>query len=323
VPTGGEILTEVQESAAERGGNPDLDGIRRKYLTQLHDYTNRDLILYSTDWLNSSHPVVSIRLVDMQGMMEVTRDLRGPELDLILHSPGGSAEATASIVRYLRRKFKDIRVFVPLGAMSAATMWSLAANEIVMGKHSQLGPIDPQLITAQGQAPARAVIEQFERAKKECGEDPSAIGAWFPILQQYAPALLEQCEKAEVLARSLVGKWLEDYMFGGKKDAAKKAHRLADYFANYELHESHSLGITREDARRRGAVVLDLEKDQNLQDLVLSVHHATLITFQGIAAKIVENHMGRAFVELQQAVQVPLPGVAPPPPQTPSPPATT
>jgi ClpP class serine protease len=30
--------------------------------------------------------------------------------------------------------------------MSAATMVACAANQIVMGKHSFLGPIDPQLI---------------------------------------------------------------------------------------------------------------------------------------------------------------------------------
>ena len=70
-------------------------------------------------------------------MMEVCRDLNGPGLDLILHSPGGSAEATASIVRYLRRNFDHIRVFVPVAAMSPATMWALAGDVIVMGKHSQ------------------------------------------------------------------------------------------------------------------------------------------------------------------------------------------
>lgn len=75
-------------------------------------------------------------------MMEVCKDLDGPNLDVLLHSPGGSPEAAASIVRYLRTKFSNVRVFVPLAAMSA-----LPANVIVMGKHSQLGPIDPQMVT--------------------------------------------------------------------------------------------------------------------------------------------------------------------------------
>lgn len=139
--------------------------------------------------------------------MEVCKDLPGPNLDILLHSPGESPEAVASIVRYLRRKFSDIRVFVPLAAMSAATMWALASNRVVMGKHSQLGPIDPQLVSGIWQAPARAILRQFDQAKEEC-RDPALLGAWIPILQQYGPALIQQCEAAEALAKRLVEEWL-------------------------------------------------------------------------------------------------------------------
>lgn len=306
--TWGEILTEVMESAQQSGGNPDLDGIRRKYLRKLHEKTGRDTILYSTDWLGGANPQSSIVLEDMQGLMEVSKGLTGPELDVILHSPGGSAEATASLVRYLRKKFTDIRVFVPIAAMSAATMWALSANEIVMGKHSQVGPIDPQLVSPQGWAtPARAVLEQFERAKRECAADPSVVGAWYPILQQYGTGLLDQCEKAEQLARRLVGEWLAAFMFVGEKDAKSKAEKVADYFADYGKHQSHNLGIDREEARAQGLNVTDLEHDDELQDAVLSVHHATIHTFAGAAVKIVENHLGKAFVKLSQAVQVQVP----------------
>lgn len=308
MPTWGEILNELNESAQQRGGTPDLDGIRRNYLGRLHEKTGRDTILYSTDWLGGGNPQSSIVLEDMQGLMEVSKGLKGPELDVILHSPGGSAEATASLVRYLRKKFTHIRVFVPVAAMSAATMWALSANEIVMGKHSQLGPIDPQLISPQGWVtPARAVLEQFERAKRECAADPSVVGAWYPILQQYGTGLLDQCEKAEQLARRLVGEWLAAYMFEGMDDAVEKAKTVADYFADYGTHQSHNLGIDREQARDQGLRVTDLEEDDELQDAVLSVHHATIHTFAGPAVKIVENHLGKAFVKISQVVQMQVP----------------
>lgn len=310
MPSWGEILAEISASAAARGGQPDLDGIRRKYLTELHRLTGRDTIVYATDWLRGAQPMSSLDLGDMQGMMEVCQGLKGPELDVILHSPGGSAEATASIVRYLRGKFSEIRVFVPLAAMSAATMWSLAGDCVVMGKHSQLGPIDPQLITSQGAAtPARAVIEQFERAKAEVQANPAALGAWAPILQQYGPALLEQCEKAEQLARRLVQEWLAAYMFAKDMDEAAKAEETARYFADYGTHQSHSLGITRDQARGHGVRVIDLEDDQALQDSVLSVHHATLHTLNGPTVKIIENQYGKAFVlQVQQIVATQAPG---------------
>lgn len=306
MPTWGEILQELQDGIA-RTGAPDFDGIRRKYIAQLHELTGRDTIVYATDWMNTGGPITSIVISDMQGLMEVCKGLAGPNLDIVLHSPGGSAEATASIVRYLRQKFTHIRVFVPLAAMSAATMWALAADEIVMGKHSQLGPIDPQLVSTQGQFPARAIIEQFERAKRECASDPSLLGAWVPILQQYGPSLLEQCEKAEDLAKRLVTEWLEAYMFKDRENARELAEATAGWFANYEIHQSHSLGISREAAEGQQVNVTNLEDDQDLQDAVLSVHHATIHTLSmGPSVKIIENHLEKAFVLSQQTMQVPL-----------------
>jgi hypothetical protein len=179
-----------------------------------------------------------------------------------------------------------------------------------MGNHSQLGPIDPQLVSGAWQAPARAILRQFEQAKEEC-RDPALLGAWIPILQQYGPALIQQCEAAETLAKRLVQEWLEQYMFLQYSDRAERAERTADYFADYETHQSHSLGIDREQAREHGVIVDNLESNQDLQDAVLSVHHATMHTFQGPAVKIVENHLGRAFVKVAQQMIVQMPMTAP------------
>lgn len=238
-------------------------------------------------------------------MMEVCHGLPGPHLDLILHSPGGSAEAAASIVRYLRTKFTHIRVFVPLAAMSAATMVALAADEIVMGKHSQLGPIDPQLMFAPMPSPARAVIDQFERAKRECSTNPSMLGAWAPILQQYGPALLELCERQDKLSRRLVKEWLSSHMFSGATDADQNATDAANFFADFGIDGSHALGIDRDLARSKMIVVTDLEDDPELQDLVLSVHHSSMHTWSTPAVKIIENHMGKRFVQSQQQFVIP------------------
>ena len=111
--------------------------------------------------------------------MDVTGGLHDKNLDLILHSPGGSPEAAEGIVSYLRSRFQNIRVIVPELAMSAATMISCAANEIVMGKHSFLGPIDPQLLVStqlgQRYVPAQAVLDQFDKAQKECHVPAQAV----------------------------------------------------------------------------------------------------------------------------------------------------
>ncbi len=237
----------------------------------------------------------------MQGMMEVFHGLKGHKLDLFLHSPGGSGEAARTIVQYLRTKFTDIRVFIPLAAMSAATMIALAADRIVMGRHSQLGPIDPQLVWPKTGllAPMGSIKDQFERAKAEIKQDPDGLGAWIPILESYAPALLIECDRADKLSKGLVKDWLKAYMFkqlsaNDPQAAEVKAAEVAEFFASYKQHGSHGVGIYRDDARNHGVVIDDLESDSKLQDAVLSVHHATLLSL-GQTVKIIDNHQGKTF----------------------------
>ena len=243
--------------------------------------------------------------------MEAVSNVHEKNLDLILHSPGGQAEAAESIVDYLRSRFDHIRVFVPIAAMSAATMVALSTNEIVMGQHSQLGPIDPQFIIATPEgprsAPAKAILNQFELAKKECKE-PANLAAWMPILRTYAPGLLTQCVASQELAVRMVSRWLAKYMFAGEIDAAEKAEKIASWFADYESFQSHGRRVGPEQALEQNVKVVGLESDQHLQDAVLAVHHATMHTFSGtIAAKIIENHHGRAWVSTSGEIRVAVP----------------
>ena len=238
--------------------------------------------------------------------MEAVSNIEGPTLDIIVHSPGGSAETAESIVSYLRKRFEHIRAIVPLAAMSAATMIVLSADEIVMGKHSQLGPIDPQFVitTPEGprSAPAKAILKQFDRAKEEC-KTPGNIAAWMPILRGYLPGLLTQCEDSQQLAEQLVSQWLRDYMFSGESDACAKACKVSAYFADYDEFLSHARPIDLEQALELGLNVTELESDEDLQDAVLSVHHATMHTFSGTSSvKIIENHRGRTWAVLSGQV---------------------
>ena len=311
MPTWGEILRELQQTKAPVGVGWDFDGVRRKYLVALHELTRRAVILYSTAYLESRPipPVdLQIGLHDIQGFMEAASNIEEKNLDLILHSPGGSAEAAESVVTYLRKRFDHIRVFVPIAAMSAATMVALSADEIVMGQHSQLGPIDPQFIiyTPEGprSAPAKAILNQFELAKKECKE-PSNLAAWMPILRGYMPGLLTQCIDSRKLAVRMVSAWLKEYMFANDNDAELKANAIAEWFADYDSFSSHGRRVSPDQAIEKGLKVSWLEDDQDLQDAVLSVHHVAMHTFSGTpAAKIIENHHGRAWVRMSGQILV-------------------
>src|SRR6266545_3886710 len=78
-----------------------------------------------------------------------------------------------------------------------------------MGKHSSLGPIDPQIYGM----PAHGVVEEFERAAKELQQNPTRVALWQPIIAKYHPTLIGECEKAIRWSVSMVKSWLVDGMF--------------------------------------------------------------------------------------------------------------
>lgn len=66
-------------------------------------------------------------------------------IDLILHTPGGLALAAELISMALKHHEGPATVMVPFYAMSGGSLIALAADEILMGRESILGPLDPQL----------------------------------------------------------------------------------------------------------------------------------------------------------------------------------
>jgi hypothetical protein len=73
---------------------------------------------------------------------------------------------------------------------------------------------------------------------------------------------------------------------------------LSDDLGSHELTKSHARHISMQKARDLGINVASLEDDGNLQELVLTVHHACIQTLAGSGAiKMIENHNGVAFVQ--------------------------
>jgi len=334
MPSWGEIGAEIARTPVSAAGVSNLDIVRRKYLATVHALTGRAVISYATRWTisgpsNASPSSLSISAGDVAAFMEAVYGIQEKSLDILIHSPGGSAEAADAIVTYLRSKFDKIRIFVPHMAMSAATMICCAADEIVMGRHSFNGPIDPQITiqTSLGlrQVAAQAIIDQFNLAVKECN-DPAKIRAWLPMLTQYGPDLLITCSNADKLSKTLVKNWLEKFMFSGEATAKKKALRISKWMSDHNQFKTHGKPISRDEARAHGMKIVDLEDDQPLQDAVLSAYHALTHTFASApqVLKIVENHLGKSFIEQSTPpvppIQFPFPFPANPFPKPSAPP---
>ena len=299
MPNWGEVLTEIQGTSID---NP-LDLIRRKYLNIMHKYTDRNVIAYYSGFLQKPNQNVSIDDNDKNALMQVVHGLDKSEgLDLILHTPGGNTAATESIVKYLKAVFgNDIRAFVPQIAMSAGTMIALSCKEIIMGKQSNIGPIDPQF----GGMSCAGVIEEVENAKKDISSNPAFIPVWQVILSKYHPTFIGDCQKAIDWSNKMVKDWLISNMLAAEPDKENIAQKIIDTLGSHKETYTHAKHIHIDECVDLGIKVVELEnlmkkpidECNDLQDCVLTIHHTFMHTFSNSnAIKIVENHNGSAMI---------------------------
>ncbi|HRH66233.1 MAG TPA: S49 family peptidase [Bacteroidia bacterium] len=299
MPNWKEVLDEIQVEAQKGTQNP-LDIVRRKYITSIFQKTGRNVIAYYSGWLQRGNVIdVIVNDKDKNALMVNIHKLdRSKGLDLILHTPGGDLAATESIVDYLHSMFgNDIRAIIPQLSMSAGTMIALSCKEILMGKQSNLGPIDPQM----GGVPCQAVLDEFEQAKQDIKANPHSASLWQMIVSKYHPTFLGSCKSSIDWSEKLAEDWLNRNMCNN--DPARTKQILKE-FSDHKKNKSHSRHISKDQCRQIGLSIVDMETDNDLQDLILTVHHSFMHTFSNsTATKIVENHLGIAYIE-QQPVQV-------------------
>jgi len=283
-----------------RATSQPCQNIREKYLNLLHKKSGRNIILYYSGWLHKSDESggmdsVGINELDTSSFMGMIagwgRKQRAKGLDLILHTPGGSMSATESIGNYLAKMFgSNIRVIVPQLAMSGGTMLACLGKSIVMGKHSGLGPTDPQFDNSS----AYYAVVEFEQAAQEYPEKEH----WQPILAQYPPGFYTECKRSIEWSKEIVGNWLMKGMFADDAKKQSKSAAIAKFLSDGSQTYAHERQLNAEECQKIGLRIDMLEDDQDVQDAVLSLHHACMLTFANTKAlKIVENHEGTSLVD--------------------------
>jgi hypothetical protein len=306
VPSWRDIAAEIKQAGSAH------DLIRRKYLAALSRRSGRNTILYYSAWLQK--PVIAaqqpqpfaVNDTDKNGFMSMIHGMdRSKGLDLVLHTPGGDVAAAESLVSYLRSMYgTNIRAIVPQLAMSAGTMIACACNEIVMGTHSSLGPIDPQM---QG-LPAHGIMEEFATAAREIAANPATIPLWQPIIAKYHPTLIGECQKAITWSQDIVREWLKTGMFAGETPPSVRdamANKVVEELGDHALTLSHSRHIDFDRAKAMGLNVTALEDDDKFQDALLTVHHLCIQTLSDSSTvKMIENERGVAFIQAVAMQQI-------------------
>lgn len=69
-----------------------------------------------------------------------------PNIALILTTPGGDPDAAYRFVRFLKRRYHHLTLYVFGFCKSAGTLAALGADKIVMSAHGELGPLDIQMV---------------------------------------------------------------------------------------------------------------------------------------------------------------------------------
>jgi ClpP class serine protease len=109
-----------------------------RVITMIHRQEKRSLFGLSV----SRH----IDLEDAQTIIAAIKETPpNRPIDIILHTPGGLVLAAMQIARAVEAHPAKVTVYVPVYAMSGGTLIALAADEVVLGEFSMLGPIDPQI----------------------------------------------------------------------------------------------------------------------------------------------------------------------------------
>jgi ClpP class serine protease len=189
-----------------------------RVITMIHRQERRSLFGFSV----ARH----IDLEDAQTIIAAIKETPSDvPIDLVLHTPGGLVLAAMQIARAVEAHPAKVTVYVPVYAMSGGTLIALAADEIVLGEFSVLGPIDPQImgfpaasiVKARDAKPVAEVLDLTlvladvsEKALAQVKR--GAVELLTPRMEQAA---------AEALAAKLAGgHWTHDYALTATEAAA-------------------------------------------------------------------------------------------------------
>ena len=86
-------------------------------------------------------------------------------------------------------------------------------------------------------------------------------------------------------------------MYQKQPDTKVAINKTANALTDHDCFKSHSRHIDKEKVAGLGLDVMFLEDEPILNKLILSVFHATTITFQHGTIKIIENNLGKALTK--------------------------
>jgi hypothetical protein len=174
----------------------------------------------------------------------------GEDLDLLLHTGGGDIDAAEKLISMVRNKVgtATLRIVVPDFAKSAGTLMVLGADYVVMSDTSELGPIDPQIVLADGNGnrilhPIQSYLDAYDEHTKTLKNEPGNVAAQI-MLGKLDPATVKLFQAVRVRAQRFAEAQLIRGMFRNGGNWSLAASELLDT----KRWLSHGQMISWEDA---------------------------------------------------------------------------
>lgn len=264
--TGSDEQTAFDGPSVNEITDDELFNIINSYSEEIADIRDRTLLylLYPSEGY--------VGVPDAVGVYNIFRNNgRVDDLDIILQSPGGDIHEAYDIIK-ICREYTDGRVtaFVPMSAMSAATIIAIGADKIVLSPIGQLGPLDPQVPhpSRNERIPIRAITEMpdvlesaLETDSTNVSEDVKGEAIIKPIAEQIDPYYLTQHMNTNELAMEYGQKVLSK-----RGVSTRNAERCIQFLTDPPASHSYRVDLDEIESTHSLSNALDAESVQSIDN---------------------------------------------------------
>lgn len=175
---------------------------------------------------------------------------------LLINSLGGYVLVAERIIQILR-EYSGTGEYISVvagKAKSAATLICLGSSEILMGSTSELGPVDPQIQTTQGDSRKTYsvfnLIKSYEKLFDKAVKEKGNLAPYLQQLENYDAREIEELKRALELSEDISIRALKSGMLSNIDE--KSIKKRIEIFLTPEISKSHGRAIYAKEAKECG-----------------------------------------------------------------------
>lgn len=180
------------------------------------------------------------------------------KLDFLIVSQGGDPTVAWRVVSLIRERVAEFAVLVPQAAFSAATLIALGANDIVMHRYGNLGPVDPQIQSKAGASAFGyedlAAFLKYAQETVGLSDQTNLLAAFRLFCDEVGAVPVGVAARSSQLMVSLGEKLLSLHM-----SDAGDAHKIAEALNKSYFH--HGYPVNRSEAKEIGLKITQPSSD--------------------------------------------------------------